>query len=197
MPAGFVAALFALAAPAAQAQIFAGRTPGGAVVLSNFRGPDTPTAVVPREGGARDDAIARAGTRNDAKAERFSALLNDVAHEEDLPVDLLHAVIAVESAYDAAAVSAKGAQGLMQLMPATARRFGVLDPLDPRENVRGGARYLKWLLERFGGDLQLALAGYNAGEDAVVRAGYRVPPYAETQRYVPRVLSRLQSGARI
>jgi soluble lytic murein transglycosylase-like protein len=82
----------------------------------------------------------------------------------------------------------------MQLMPATARRFGVSDPFDPVDNVRGGARYLRWLLDRFGGDLTLALAGYNAGEDAVVRAGYRVPPYAETQRYVPRVLARYRGG---
>jgi soluble lytic murein transglycosylase-like protein len=107
-------------------------------------------------------------------------------------VRLLHAVIAVESDYDAKAVSPKGAQGLMQLMPATAQRFGVANPFDPRENVRGGALYLKWLLDLFGGDLQLAIAGYNAGEQAVIRAGYRVPPYAETQKYVPRVMSRLQ-----
>jgi len=76
-------------------------------------------------------------------------------------------------------------------MPATARRFGVVDPFDPRDNVRGGALYLKWLLDLFSGDVPLAIAGYNAGEQAVIRAGYRIPPYAETQRYVPRVLAGL------
>jgi soluble lytic murein transglycosylase-like protein len=120
------------------------------------------------------------------------SIVDDVADEVEVPVRLLHAVIAVESDYDAKAVSPKGAQGLMQLMPATAQRFGVANPFDPRENVRGGALYLKWLLDLFGGDLQLAIAGYNAGEQAVIRAGYRVPPYAETQKYVPRVMSRLQ-----
>jgi soluble lytic murein transglycosylase-like protein len=76
-------------------------------------------------------------------------------------------------------------------MPATARRFGVLDSFDPRQNVLGGALYLKWLLDLFGGDLQLAVAAYNAGEQAVIKAGYRIPNLAETQRYVPRVLARL------
>ena len=108
---------------------------------------------------------------------------------------LLHAIIAVESAYDARAVSSKGAQGLMQLMPATAQRFGVLDPFDPHENVRAGARYLKALMAQFNGDLKLTLAAYNAGESAVVRYGNRVPPFAETQKYVPKVMARLQRAA--
>jgi soluble lytic murein transglycosylase-like protein len=84
----------------------------------------------------------------------------------------------------------------MQLTPATAQRFGVGDPFDPSDNVRGGALYLKWLLQLFGGDLALALAAYNAGEHAVIRAGYRIPPFPETQRYVPRVLARLQRPVR-
>jgi soluble lytic murein transglycosylase-like protein len=126
----------------------------------------------------------------------FSAIVSDVAQEVEVSADLLHAVIAVESAYDVGAVSSKGAQGLMQLMPVTAQRFGVVDPFDPRDNVRGGALYLKWLLQRFAGDLQLTIAAYNAGEDAVIRAGYRVPSYAETRRYVPRVLALLQRAVR-
>jgi soluble lytic murein transglycosylase-like protein len=91
-------------------------------------------------------------------------------------------------------VSRKGALGLMQLMPATARRLGVRDPFDPAQNIQAGARYLRELLTQFRGDLALALAAYNAGEAAVMRAGYRVPPYAETLAYVPRVLRLARGG---
>lgn len=98
------------------------------------------------------------------------------------------AVISVESAGRADAVSRAGAQGLMQLIPATAERFGVSDSFNAVENIRGGIAYLDWLLGNFGGDVVLALAGYNAGEGAVRRAG-GVPPYAETRDYVPRVLA--------
>jgi soluble lytic murein transglycosylase-like protein len=110
---------------------------------------------------------------------------------------LLHAVISVESGYNQGAVSPKGATGLMQLMPATARRYGTLNPLDPGENIRAGARYLRDLLAMFDNNTELALAAYNAGENAVIRHGRRLPPYAETQRYVPLVLAhyrRLTGG---
>lgn len=104
---------------------------------------------------------------------------------------LVLAVIAVESAGRARAVSHAGAQGLMQLIPATAQRFGVADVMDPGQNIRGGVAYLDWLLGEFGGDVVLALAGYNAGEGAVRRNG-GVPPFAETRDYVPRVISAWQ-----
>ena len=110
---------------------------------------------------------------------------------------LVHALIFAESAYDPSAVSPAGAIGLMQLMPETARRYGVADLFDPEQNVRAGARHLKDLLEQFDGDVELAIAAYNAGPNAVIRAGNRVPPYAETRRYVPRVLAhyhRLRLG---
>lgn len=100
---------------------------------------------------------------------------------------LLHAIVEVESAYDPAAVSPQGAVGLMQLMPATARRFGVRDRYDVQQNLRGGAGYLAWLLDHFQHDVRLAVAAYNAGEGAVRRAGNNVPPFAETQAYVRRV----------
>jgi soluble lytic murein transglycosylase-like protein len=97
-------------------------------------------------------------------------------------------VIAVESGFNSRALSKAGAVGLMQLMPATALRFGVSDPYDPLQNVRAGAQYLRFLIDRFGNDLSLALAAYNAGEQAVDRNGGQIPPYSETQAYVPRVL---------
>lgn len=101
---------------------------------------------------------------------------------------LVLAVIAVESSGRSGAVSDKGAQGLMQLMPDTARRFGVEDSLTPQENIRGGVAYLNWLIEEFDGDTMLALAGYNAGENAV-KKHKGIPPYAETRDYVPKVLA--------
>jgi len=96
-------------------------------------------------------------------------------------------MMAVESAFRADAVSPKNAQGLMQLIPQTARRFGVVDPFNARQNVEGGMRYLRWLLDHFAGNMSLALAGYNAGEQAVRKYG-GIPPYRETRAYVKEVL---------
>lgn len=127
-----------------------------------------------------------------AKAERFRPMVDGIASAVQVSPHLIHAVISVESNYDARAVSPRGAQGLMQLMPATARRFGLADPFVERDNVYAGARYLKWLLDYFSGDLELALAGYNAGEQAVVRAGRKIPQYPETQAYVRRVMANLK-----
>jgi soluble lytic murein transglycosylase-like protein len=103
---------------------------------------------------------------------------------------LIRAVIHVESRFDPNAVSHKGATGLMQLMPATARRFGVRDARDPVQNIHGGTHYLRVLLDLFDGDLKLALAGYNAGEGAVLKYKRRVPPYEETREYVQLVTQR-------
>ena len=128
------------------------------------------------------------GLRPNRSRERYALQVSHAAADTGLPESLLHAVIKAESNYNADAVSHKGAVGLMQLMPETARRFGVLDARDPAANVLGGARYLKNLLTLFDADLALALAAYNAGPAAVVRSRRAVPPFAETQRYVPRVL---------
>jgi soluble lytic murein transglycosylase-like protein len=119
----------------------------------------------------------------------FRALIARSGAQEGVDPALLEAVIAKESAFDAHAKSAAGAMGLMQLMPQTAAAFGVTDPYDPAQNVRGGARYLRQLLNRFG-DVRLALAAYNAGPGAIERyAG--IPPYEETRTYVGQVLAAL------
>jgi soluble lytic murein transglycosylase-like protein len=121
-------------------------------------------------------------------AAAFQALIVRSGVEAHVDPALIEAVIAKESAFQPRAVSSTGAQGLMQLMPATAAALGVSDPYDPAQNVRGGARYLRSLLDRFGGDVRLALAAYNAGPGAVERYD-GIPPYAETQAYVGDVLS--------
>ena len=100
---------------------------------------------------------------------------------------LVYAIMHQESTFKSHAVSPKGARGLMQLMPKTAVRYGVTNIFDPRQNIEGGTRYLRFLLDLFDGDVELALAGYNAGEGAVMKYGYRVPPYSETQEYVRRI----------
>ena len=103
---------------------------------------------------------------------------------------LLYAIMHQESTFKRSAVSPKGARGLMQLMPGTALRFGVKNIFDPRQNIEGGARYMRFLLDQFEGDIPLALAGYNAGEGAVWKYGNNIPPYAETQEYVRRITRR-------
>jgi soluble lytic murein transglycosylase-like protein len=123
-----------------------------------------------------------------AKASRYDSIIEKAAMSASVEPNLLRAVIVVESGFNSHAVSKRGAMGLMQLMPATATRFGASDPYDPRENVHAGARYLKFLIDRFGQDVRLALAAYNAGEEAVDRNGGRIPPFTETMAYVPRVL---------
>ncbi len=120
--------------------------------------------------------------------QRFALAIADVARSHDMPEGLIHAVIATESAYDPDAVSRAGAVGLMQLMPETAKRYGVTNLRDPAANLSGGTRYLKDLLEHFDNDLELALAGYNAGENAVEKYGNQVPPFVETQSYVRKVI---------
>ena len=116
----------------------------------------------------------------------YAAEVRAAANEFGVDEAIVRAVIHAESAFRPNAVSHAGAQGLMQLIPATATRFGVSDAFDPNQNIRGGVQYLAWLLNRFDQDLTLAAAGYNAGEGAVDKYG-GVPPYAETQRYVQRV----------
>jgi len=118
----------------------------------------------------------------------YAPLIEQVAERYGLQAALLHAVIRVESAYNPNATSPKGAAGLMQLMPATAKRYGVMDRYDPNSNLDGGAHYLQDLLKLFN-NLELALAAYNAGENAVKKYGNQIPPYKETQQYVVKVMN--------
>lgn len=140
------------------------------------------------------NALASRGVRpySTEARKRYHAHILAAARVYSLEPALLHAVISAESGYDALARSPKGARGLMQLMPDTARRYGVQNPLDPEQNIYGGAAYLRDLLTLFGNDLKLALAAYNAGEGSVLEYGNRIPPYRETTRYVPKVLSYYQ-----
>jgi soluble lytic murein transglycosylase-like protein len=125
----------------------------------------------------------RSARESEVRPRGIDEAVERIAATQSLRPELVHSVIKVESNYNARAVSSKGAQGLMQLMPDTARRFGVANAFDPIDNIQGGARYLKYLLDLYKGDYRLALAAYNAGEGAVQRYG-DVPPYPETLNYL-------------
>jgi soluble lytic murein transglycosylase-like protein len=126
----------------------------------------------------------------DASAPAIRSHIKEAAHRYAVSEDLVMAVIEVESRFDARAVSHRGARGLMQLMPATAASLGVRDAFDPRDNIHGGVRHLRWLMDRFDHDLPVVLAAYNAGEGAVLKNGGR-PPSRETREYVKQVMRRL------
>lgn len=147
---------------------------------------DIKPAGVPRCADAATQVAVAGGKLPLTPPSEYRAIVEAVAAENGLDPDLVLAVMAVESAYRPDVVSHANAQGLMQLIPETAARFGVSDPFDPEQNIRGGAKYLRWLLSLFEGDVTKALAGYNAGENAVLRYG-GVPPYEETQTYVVKV----------
>jgi soluble lytic murein transglycosylase-like protein len=129
---------------------------------------------------------------NALSRQHYGAVIEHAAGQFGIDAALLHAVISVESSYNTKALSKRGAGGLMQLMPETAKRYGVADVFDPADNVRGGAQYLAELLRLFRNDLQLVLAAYNAGEAAVAKYGNRIPPYRETIAYVPKVVDFYQ-----
>lgn len=178
-------------AAAAQADVYVKEEADGALVLTDAPGGEGFELLLHSE---RDAAAAPVAARAEHPSARLHApRIERAARAAGVDASLLHAVIRAESAYNPKAVSPKGAAGLMQLMPATARRYGVADRFDPDQNVLGGALYLRDLLARFDGQLELALAAYNAGEGAVQKYGGRVPPYAETQRYVPQVMHNYRS----
>ena len=131
----------------------------------------------------------------DLNKARYSDMIEKVARRSNLNPELLHAVVRAESAYDPNALSKKGARGLMQLMPDTADRYGVGNSWDPEQNLDGGARYLRDLLDMFDQDLKLAIAAYNAGENAVRKYGNKIPPYPETRQYVRKVVTFYRAGS--
>ena len=189
-----------LSAPA-WADIYAYTDADGAVSLSNVPTDERYTVLI----AAPQQAVAAAAPATTPRKSRtglarkagYDQVVDEVSRSHGLESALLHAVISVESRYNPKAVSRKGAAGLMQLMPQTAKRYGVADAFDPRQNLDGGAQYLKDLLRMFNNNLSLSLAAYNAGEHAVARHGNRIPPYRETQHYVPQVLNfyqRYQAG---
>jgi len=120
---------------------------------------------------------------------KFTDLISEAANRHQVDEKLVHAVIQAESAYNATAISSAGAVGLMQLMPDTARRYGVIDRNNPVQNIDGGTHYLKDLLRMFDSNLNLAVAAYNAGENAVIHYNHSIPPYPETQNYVKTVMA--------
>ena len=150
-------------------------------ILSHVMAP----VVVASEAGPRP-ILADVPTSGDAELDR---MIFDVGERQGVDPRFIHAVIWQESKYDRGAKSHAGAQGLMQLMPATAKRFGCDDPNDPKSNIEAGTKYLSWLLKRFSGNVELALAGYNAGEGSVDKYN-GIPPYNETQNYVKIITKR-------
>jgi soluble lytic murein transglycosylase-like protein len=171
----------------AEAQIYAWRDANGTLVLSD-RALQAPTAIYEVPGAAEFLTTTRP-VEPESRA-RFDDIVVQHASRHALRPELVRAVIQVESGYNPWARSPKGAMGLMQLMPATARDLGVRDPYDPAENIRGGTAYLRQLLDRYAGNEELALAAYNAGSGAVDRYGRQIPPYRETREYVRKVGSR-------
>lgn len=178
-------------------QIYVGReSADGSVVLSNFQSDATPLLLLSMvENPSRTPVSAQLQSRglasNAVNAKNLNRIVDSIGRSVNVSPQLIHAVISAESNYNQNAISPRGAVGLMQLLPSTALRFGVNDPTVAQDNVLAGASYLKWLMGYFGGDLELVLAAYNAGEQAVVKAGRRVPNYPETQTYVRRIMADL------
>ena len=180
-----------LAAAPADAQIYRWRDGSGALVLSD-RPRSTETDAVSAPAISQAPIIYPVAG---APPTRFDRLIRHHATELGVRQELVRAVVQVESGFDPAARSRAGAMGLMQLMPGTARELGVADPFDPNQNLRGGITYLRQLLDRYGGDEELALAAYNAGPASIGRFGNQVPPFPETLSYVDKV--RASTGRRV
>lgn len=186
------AALLVTGVPCARADIYRYVDENGTTHFTNM--PDDPRFKLYMKTEREPSPVATALTESSqplprAARRKFHPEVIAAARTYELEPALIHAVISAESGYNPLARSPKGAAGLMQLMPATAQRYGVQNPLDPKQNIKGGAAYLRDLLKLFGNNLQLAIAAYNAGEGAVMQYGFKVPPFPETMQYVPKVLS--------
>ena len=184
----------ALLSSGATLKVTAQRREGSTVILSLKGGGEVGVAATELRGVVPDEVLDEVGAVPASGVTGLAALAVEAARRHGLDPDLVQAVVAVESGFRPDAVSPKGAQGLMQLMPRTARALGVKDSFDPADNLDGGARHLRALVTRYGGDVKRALAAYNAGEGAVARHG-GVPPYPETLAYVRKVLKRAEADA--
>lgn len=181
-----------IGAATAQADIYRAWDPRtGAVTYTNIQPADSNYEVVLRErrpAPAPTPAGQAGNAGRSINSTRWNSHIEAAARANNLEPALIRAVISAESGHNPLARSPAGAVGLMQLMPGTAQRYGVTNRLDPAQSIQGGSRYLRDLMDLFGNDMQLALAAYNAGEEAVMRYGRRIPPFRETMNYVPRVL---------
>jgi len=195
LPVLFRVSVFAIATAAAlplpaAAQIYIRTDPAGRQVWSDHP-INQPTAVYAVPGTPQQFSTTPVDAE---RVSEYDSLVIEHAARQSLRPELVRAVIQVESGFNPHALSPKGAMGLMQLMPATARDLGVRDAWDPADNIRGGTAYLRQLLDRYGGNEELALAAYNAGAGAVDRSGGRIPAYRETRDYVRKVSSAAGTG---
>ena len=177
--------LLAASVAPASAQIYSWRDAQGSLVVSDRPREDSGEMVTYHVPGAKA-LRATQPLRTSMRGAEFDEAIEEHSSAQGVPPELVRAVIQVESGFNSKAVSPKGAMGLMQLMPATARELGVINPFHPGENIRGGVAYLRQLLDRYGSNVELALAAYNAGPGSVAKYN-AVPPYRETQDYVKRV----------
>jgi soluble lytic murein transglycosylase-like protein len=161
--------------------------------LSNLPSHDSRYRLV--HGGGSSARLSALPAANPQTVARYAPLVREAARRHNLEEALLHAVIRVESGYNPVALSVKGAAGMMQLLPATAQRYGARNLYDPGQNIQAGAHYLRDLLDMFDGNVPLALAAYNAGEMAVKQAGNRVPRFPETVAYVAKVVALYEDPA--
>jgi len=190
-PVALVALLLGSMAPPALADVYTYVASNKVLVLTNLRPQGEQVEVLVAEPAVAAAVVAgQGGARTVARRSDFDALIDAAARAFSIDSALIHAVISVESGYVVNARSPRGASGLMQLMPETAREYGASDPFDPVQNINGGARYLKYLLDKYDNRLETALAAYNAGEKALARHGGKVPPWRETLRYVDMVRER-------
>jgi len=156
-------------------------------VLTSTTNLDQPASITPHPTNLSDQTSLSGFTTGNATVDSY---IVDSGRRNSVDPLLHYAITHQESTFKPRAMSIKGARGLMQLMPGTAVRFGVTSIWDPQQNIEGGTRYMRFLLDKFEGNVQLALAGYNAGEGAVIKYGFRIPPYSETQEYVRRISRR-------